>query len=1395
MCSFKSIYFVIFILNLYKTHAEISDKRLCVDQECNEPVSLAKTLLRYSSPDPRILSFAPNTEITIYSKEAGSETNLWGAVIKGKRGYVPKHLVREYKVYKKPTLLVDTELNQKPQVPEDGSKKNIDPDNVKQPYEIVDGTTIYLNPQDSITPSSTENPVLSTSLPPINNVDNQSAPGNSKEKDISKETNIQKSVLESVSSSFSKWINDDTDSKEVEAEDEDDDDEEGDEDEDDDEEESSEDDLQKTENKLPEEIQNVAQDVNSLHNLPPGIKISPYSLELEQPLDSTNDVNKEDKEQKPLQESSNSEPISAPTNNGESLEATNESTEKQSAETVKSEKIEETKSSESEKNEEFNKETQGTIDIKSGDIESTVVNVPEDTKPIEYEKNEELNREANIKSESSAESVTEPSIGIESVTEPSAGVEEEQLPFLDVTTPDPLEIKEQGDTKTEQVIDVPSSQDIQENKNIEVDSSVTNENVSELPEATASVTLDSHSDTEIQKLTADEGENSPDNTQNDLGGDKQTENKEEISDETVKNIDSNYNQNDFNDVSTENTEEQQNNVANEVPDHEEKIGNTIEDQNLDSTSTENVDTSKEIVEPVVGNKEEIFIDNEMNDQEQIEEINNDVKEELQSSETENIVETSPEEPVEMPPEEKHEIPPEESNQLSEEGGGIWSGLFSFFGGSDSTNIETKEEENGCASQYSENPFISEDHCDASSESCNVSKQEAVLSKSGFFDNIELKFNSDFFLLLITTAGSVIIFLFVYMALDRHKREAPLVARVNKLEKELLITLKENELLQEKGTSAVQEVESVPNEVVEQLTQRLAEAQLTQQALQEKVTDLEVQLEDKAALEDQIEGLEKELETSTEVGMELNRIISEMLDPTNGSDRLRENVEQLQRQLLEQKDTINNISETLQEKEAENRLLRNELERSKKVAGDLQSKVDEMVEKILKIEREKDQQQNSLQSEISMYQQKYNEAVRKEDVLNNDIQIIRVQLTEVQRQADIKTKEYQTLKESLNKMKSLKNDSEAFKSLLDATSIKAEIQQLKAENATYAAQLQQEQAVKVGFEKKYQAIMEEIRSLKEKYEQADKEKVEANSRLEVLNNYFKKRESELQEEIIKYKSIWDAKEGEATSTTERIKYMQEEIENYKAHNETLKQEIVSQEIDLKSQISMLEKKVHENWVTARQTERKLEDARQEAAQLRNRLTLRERVINEERIQNRLQSPVEQNGELPLSPHTIDSPASPPLLYGARDHITKSPPLPGLPPFLPPPPGAPFMPPPLHGMPPFMPPPPSMFPGDHRPPPLGRMSSPPLNSRYSPDTSAFSPYDRHSPSPPYDSEYGASPPPMRGYNPYNNRDDRRDYKRPPHGRSNGRNGKGSVMSSGSDHSNDSLDKINRKQSKMV
>ncbi|KAJ8918870.1 hypothetical protein NQ315_011162 [Exocentrus adspersus] len=1323
------------------------------DSYVSEPVSLAKTLLRYSSPDPRILSFAPNVEVTIYSKEAGSETNLWGASINGKRGYVPKHLVRESKIYKKPTLLVDTELKQKPVVPKGADKNSIDPHNVKEPFEVIDGTTIFLNPQDSVNvkPSSTEAPILSTSLPPGpgNHRSNENTPSveNLKE-DTLKTDKTEESLVNNVLSSFTGWMDDDPDSEEVEVEEDDDDDNE---DEDDDEEESVEED-----NKKAEEVAKTV-DINSLHNLPAGIKISPYSLEVNQSsqqeapetdsfslpeveVDSfkeAQDINTATVEVKSKGDLAAEKDNPPSTENTESTDAPEEEkvvittdnikiepapsseigdeppakiNNKQTVEAVVSNSLKDAEVN-SINNEQVNQETTNPVDIAPEDASKLV------TDPATTE--EQLLQEGTTKPFMSAEEVTDQNVPeLSNVTAPSENIEGKENGEMNSVTVDELNNLElmTSEEPTNPGNSVVGSNPIAEKENLEV-------------------TTDSFIAT--QNIPFEEN--------------SEQENKEGMAD-SIK----------FSEVPTESADEVQESVTNQIFEaSKENTPNMEEHYTEQSLFMKDVPSSIEVQEIIESDLDgNIITENEdaSNKEPNIEEVN-------------NIQENSSEGDVKSTVEELTEGTPEDS--------GLWSGILSYFTGSSDKPASSSDEQesaggilgnNNLASQEHKTVVSSENYCEATSELCNTSEAEKKTSQEVVFDIFNMNFNSDFFLLLVTTAGSVIVFLFIYMALDRHKREAPLVARINKLEKELLVTLKENEVLQETSTLVVPEVESVPSGIVEQLTQSLADAQLSHQILEQKVAYLETQLESKAALEEQIENLEKELETSTEVGMELNRIISEMLDPTNGSDRLKENVEQLQRQLLEQKDTINSINKTLQEKEAENRLLRGDLERSRKATTELQTKVDEMVEKILKIEKEKDQQQNILQNEITVYQQKYNEVATKEELLNNEIQVLRVQISESQRQADIKTKEFQLLKESLDKMRSLKGDGDALKALLDSTSIKAEIQQLKTENATYAAQLQQEQAVKVGFEKKYQSVTEENRLLKEKYEQADKEKVEINSKLEVLNNYFKKRESELQEEIIRYKSIWDVKEGEAASTTERIRYMQEEIDNYKAQNETLKQEIISQEIDLKSQISMLEKKVHENWVTTRQMERRLEDARQEAAQLRNRLTLRERAINEERIHNRLQSPVEQNGELPLSPHPIDSPASPPLLYGARDHITKSPPLPGLPPFLPPPPGAPFMPPPLHGMPPFMPPPPSMFPGDHRPPPLGRMSSPPLNSRYSPDTSAFSPYERNSPSPPYDSEYGASPPPIRGYSPYNSRNDRRDYKRPTHIRSNGRNVKG-------------------------
>ncbi|CAG9863590.1 unnamed protein product [Phyllotreta striolata] len=1313
MCSIKLIYFIC-LLNIYFATCLISDKRLCANEDCSEPLSLATTLLRYTSPEPPlILSFAPKEAVKVYSKEAGSRPDLWGVEIKNKRGYVPKNLIREEKIFKKPTIVVDTELARTNQVPPETKVDNVEPDKVKESFEVVDGTTLYLDPS-SIVPSSTESPVLSTRNPVDNHefqdsVETEAARETNDSQEVPSaqlnkhESSADESVVEGVFSSIKSWISDDEDE---EADD--------------------------TNEENVEELKVIDNDKNSEESIS---RESSNDGKVES-IDKVEEINK------------SSEKINDESTNKEKLEETVNSlkTEENSAEsnleTPKHEPVEDQSSKNDNEQTKQEKLDQSDSTKNSAKIEMT--------KPIE-----------DIDSKNQTEESTE-TVDAVSIEDKQETLMPENTP--DVTSPTPIDLEE--------AIPVISTEDVTQNPNDiqqETNSiSPTLELFQTKPDVNTNELRSSESTDNLE--VAKEIINDKQNLQETLKEDKTEEapKEEEKVNETPN--DDSFNQTP---KGEEHVEETPKDDKIEAPKIEEKMNESPKEENLKaSLKTENMN--------------ENLIKEDLSDNVTQEMITENVK----------VIDKSPLEDIlgvleqnDVPISEVFKSKTEESGELIEETilkeeGGIFSIITSIFSRSES---EVKPEPDLPPSTpiSNENEILNELMGQSQSIDENENTNEAKANcDTSSIDKLIFLLTPDALLYLSTTAIACIIFIIVYNLIDRNSREAPLIQRINKLERELMITLKEKDALQEESESSV----SHETASSDSFKRKLQESELYKQTLEMQIEELQREVEEKRALEEQIEVLEKELETSTEVGLELNRIISEMLDPTDGSDKLKENVEQLQRQLLEQKGIISDINKALSDKEIENGDLLNELNDSRRKTKELQGKLDEIVDQILKIEKERDQQIRSLQEEMAVSQREFRDESLKTEMLTNEIQVLKSQLSDAQRKSELKIKEYQNLKDSLSSIKSLDGDKKALQSLLDGSSIKAELEQLKIENERYAVNLNDERAAKMAFEKKCQSLSDENEALVKKYQSSDKEKVEAVMKLEVLNNYFKKREEELQSELMKYKSIWDDKEGEAASTTERIKLLTEEIENYKSQNESLKQEIVSQEIDLKSQISMLEKKVHENWVASRQLERKFEDSRQEAAQLRNRLT-RERAFIEDRSQNRMQSPLDHNGELALSPPPpppIDSATSPPMMFAGRDHMTKSPPLTGLPPFLPPPPGAPFMPPPL----PFMPPPPAMFPGDHRPPPLGRMSSPPppINSRYSPDTSAFSPYDRNTPSPPYDSEYGASPPPMRGYSPYS-RDDGRDYKRPSH-LSNGRNNKGSLMSSGSDHSNDSMGKRNRK-----
>lgn len=79
------------------------------------------------------------------------------------------------------------------------------------------------------------------------------------------------------------------------------------------------------------------------------------------------------------------------------------------------------------------------------------------------------------------------------------------------------------------------------------------------------------------------------------------------------------------------------------------------------------------------------------------------------------------------------------------------------------------------------------------------------------------------------------------------------------------------------------------------------------------------------------------------------------------------------------------------------------------------------------------------------------------------------------------------------------------------------------------------------------------------------------------------------------------QGETTSTVERIRGLQTDIQELRSQNDSLKAEVEAQQAAHKAQIGAAEIRAHESWLTARQAQRRFEESVAEAGALRRKLT--------------------------------------------------------------------------------------------------------------------------------------------------------------------------------------------------
>ena len=128
------------------------------------------------------------------------------------------------------------------------------------------------------------------------------------------------------------------------------------------------------------------------------------------------------------------------------------------------------------------------------------------------------------------------------------------------------------------------------------------------------------------------------------------------------------------------------------------------------------------------------------------------------------------------------------------------------------------------------------------------------------------------------------------------------------------------------------------------------------------------------------------------------------------------------------------------------------------------------------------------------------------------------------------------------------------------------------------------------------------NLQDGKEKAVKSQAEAERKLEILTEYFSQKEEELHKKLGMQSFKFEHASSDAELAGRKLASVTSELEITKSQLNMLRRELEDQEISLKAGYMAAEKKAQENWIAARQSERRVEEMQKEMSILRNRLTV-------------------------------------------------------------------------------------------------------------------------------------------------------------------------------------------------
>merc|ERR1719242_2617070 len=406
-------------------------------------------------------------------------------------------------------------------------------------------------------------------------------------------------------------------------------------------------------------------------------------------------------------------------------------------------------------------------------------------------------------------------------------------------------------------------------------------------------------------------------------------------------------------------------------------------------------------------------------------------------------------------------------------------------------------------------------------------------------------------------------------------------------------------LQEEVDRSKQEVGAAVEEthqaqgMVEELLQEKAKLQEgggADKQLLDVVQQLQSQLEGQRGLLLKYEPkLKKKEKEAKELTKEVKQMKADVANANLEADKLRKQLEEVSRAGEQNETTVEELKRQQEEWKSLSDLLQSQLDaKNEEVAG--------FEEKLVSIGEEL----SSTKSRMLLFK---NEAESKEEQL----EILQETLEELQQRKSNKKSE----NGDENGWDDDGTDGWEVEDVVKDVAEAKEVATLRIESkkAAEARDALQEQVTKIQarleeVESEATAAKEEAATLREVRDEVVKDRGDVQRRLDVLTEFFNKKEAELQKQLGLQSAKFGDVSTDAESTARKLISVTSELDSTSAQVRLLRTELEDQEKSLKASVAAQEKKAHENWVAARQAERKLTEVQSEMSVLRNRLTVAE-----------------------------------------------------------------------------------------------------------------------------------------------------------------------------------------------